>query len=37
MVAAIAELHGLTLLRHDRDFGVIARVAGHPVRWYGGS
>jgi len=37
MVAAIAELHGLTLLHHDRDFGVIARVTGQPVRWYGGS
>jgi predicted nucleic acid-binding protein len=20
---------------HDRDFGVIARVTGQPVRWYG--
>jgi len=26
---------GLTLLHHDRDFGVIARVTGQPVRWYG--
>ena len=33
--AATAELHGLTLLHHDRDFGVIARVTGQPVRWYG--
>jgi predicted nucleic acid-binding protein len=35
VVAATAELHGLTLLHHDRDFGVIARVTGQPVRWYG--
>jgi len=35
VVAATAELHGLTLLHHDRDFGVIASVTGQPVRWYG--
>jgi predicted nucleic acid-binding protein len=35
VVAATAELHGLTLLHHDRDFGVIARVTGQPFRWYG--
>ncbi len=35
VVAATAELHGLTLLHHDRDFGVIARVTGQPMRWYG--
>ena len=35
VVAATAELHGLTLLYHDGDFGVIARVTGQPVRWYG--
>lgn len=35
VVAATAELHGLTLLHHDRDFGIIARVTGQPVRWYG--
>ena len=35
VVAATAELHGLTLLHHDRDFGAIARVTGQPVRWYG--
>jgi predicted nucleic acid-binding protein len=35
IVAATAELHGLTLLHHDRDFDVIARVTGQPVRWYG--
>ena len=32
VVAATAELHGLTLLHHDRDFGVIARVARSVVR-----
>jgi predicted nucleic acid-binding protein len=35
VVAATAESHGLTLLHHDRDFGVIARVTGQPMRWYG--
>jgi len=35
VVAATAELHGLTLLHHDRDFGTIARVTGQPTRWYG--
>lgn len=35
VVAATAELHGLTLLHHDRDFDVIARVTGQPVRWFG--
>ena len=33
--AATAELHGLTLLHHDRDFDVIARVTGQSLRWYG--
>ncbi len=35
IVAATAELHGLTLLHHDRDFDIIARLTGQPVRWYG--
>lgn len=35
VVAATAELHGLTLLHHDRDFDVVARVTGQPLRWYG--
>jgi predicted nucleic acid-binding protein len=35
VVAATAELHGLTLLHHDRDFAVVARVTGQPLRWYG--
>jgi predicted nucleic acid-binding protein len=35
VVAATAELHGLTLLHHDRDFSVIAAVTGQPIRWYG--
>ena len=35
VVAATAELHGLTLLNHDRDFDVIARVTGQPLHWYG--
>ncbi len=35
VVAATAELHGLTLLHHDCDFDVIARVTGQATRWYG--
>ena len=35
VIAATAELHGLTLLHHDRDFSVIAAVTGQPIRWYG--
>lgn len=35
VVAATAELHGLTLLHHDRDFDVVAGVTGQPLRWYG--
>jgi predicted nucleic acid-binding protein len=35
VVAATAELHGLTLLHHDHDFDVVAAVTGQPVRWYG--
>lgn len=35
VVAATAELHGLTLLHHDYDFSVIATVTGQPIRWYG--
>jgi predicted nucleic acid-binding protein len=35
VVAATAELHNLTLLHHDHDFAVIARVTGQPLRWYG--
>jgi predicted nucleic acid-binding protein len=35
MVAATAELFGLTLLHHDRDFSTIAGVTGQALRWYG--
>ena len=35
VVAATAELHGLTLLHHDRDFDVVARATGQSLRWYG--
>ena len=35
VLAATAELQGLALLHHDRDFGIIARVTGQPLRWYG--
>ncbi|MFD3874315.1 PIN domain nuclease [Streptomyces sp. NPDC058623] len=33
LVAATAELTGLTLLHYDRDFDTIARVTGQPTRW----
>jgi hypothetical protein len=35
IVAATAELHGLTLLHHDRDFVQVASITGQPLRWYG--
>lgn len=35
VLAATAELHGLTLLHHDRDFDIIGRVTGQSLRWYG--
>jgi predicted nucleic acid-binding protein len=35
VVAATAELFGLTLLHHDRDFTTIAGVTGQALRWYG--
>jgi predicted nucleic acid-binding protein len=35
VVAATAELFGLTLLNHDRDFAAIAGVTGQALRWYG--
>ena len=35
VVAATAELFGLTLLHHDRDFVTIAGVTGQYLRWYG--
>jgi predicted nucleic acid-binding protein len=35
VVAATAELHGLTLLHHDHDFDIIAAMTGQAVRWYG--
>jgi predicted nucleic acid-binding protein len=35
VLAATAELSGLTLLHHDRDFVAIAMVTGQSLRWYG--
>jgi predicted nucleic acid-binding protein len=35
VVAATAELSGLTLLHHDHDFDTIAAVTGQATRWYG--
>ncbi|MEU8650342.1 PIN domain nuclease [Streptomyces sp. NPDC048737] len=33
LVAATAELHGLTVLHHDNDFETIASVTGQPAQW----
>jgi predicted nucleic acid-binding protein len=35
VIAATAELFGLTLLHHGRDFATIAGVTGQALRWYG--
>ncbi|MFI7318062.1 PIN domain nuclease [Streptomyces venezuelae] len=35
VVAATAELQGLTLLHRDRDFECIAGVTGQALQWYG--
>ncbi|WP_328466211.1 PIN domain nuclease [Streptomyces sp. NBC_00448] len=35
LVAATAELQGLTLLHRDHDFECIAGVTGQPLQWYG--
>jgi predicted nucleic acid-binding protein len=35
VVAATAELQGLTLLHRDRDFGCVAAVTGQALQWYG--
>ncbi|MFG2132221.1 PIN domain nuclease [Streptomyces sp. NPDC048751] len=35
VVAATAELQGLTLLHRDRDFECIAAVTGQALQWYG--
>lgn len=33
LVAATAELSGLTVLHHDADFETVAKVTGQPTRW----
>jgi predicted nucleic acid-binding protein len=33
LIAAVAEEAGLTLLRYDNDFELIATVTGHACRW----
>ncbi|MFE5584444.1 PIN domain nuclease [Kitasatospora sp. NPDC056531] len=35
VVAATAEMEGLTLLHRDRDFECIAKVTGQALQWYG--
>lgn len=33
LIAAIADVHGATLLHYDRRFDAIARVTGQPTEW----
>jgi predicted nucleic acid-binding protein len=33
LIAAIAQVHGATLLHYDRHFEQIARVTGQPTEW----
>jgi predicted nucleic acid-binding protein len=33
LIAAIAEVNGVTLLHYDRHFDAIARVTGQPMEW----
>ncbi len=33
LVAATAELSGLTLLHYDRDFATVAKTTGQPISW----
>lgn len=33
LVAAVAEVHEVTLIHYDRDFDAIARVTGQPMEW----
>lgn len=33
VIAAVAELHGLTLLHYDADFDRIAKITGQSVEW----
>lgn len=35
LVAATAELQGLTLLHRDRDFECVASVTGQAIQWFG--
>ncbi|MDT0378792.1 PIN domain nuclease [Streptomyces sp. DSM 42041] len=34
MIAATAELQGLTVLHYDRDFETVAEVTGQPTQWW---
>jgi predicted nucleic acid-binding protein len=33
LVAAIADIEGLTVLHYDRDFDIVAEVTGQPMEW----
>jgi predicted nucleic acid-binding protein len=33
LIAAVAEVHGATLLHYDKHFDLIARVTGQPSEW----
>jgi len=33
LIAACAEMHGVTVLHYDHDFDLIASITGQPVEW----
>jgi predicted nucleic acid-binding protein len=33
LIAAAAEVHGLSLIHYDQDYDTIQRVTGQPMRW----
>lgn len=33
LIAAVAEMHGLTVLHCDKDFDLIADITGQPTQW----
>jgi predicted nucleic acid-binding protein len=33
LIAACAELHGVSMLHYDRDFDTIAAITGQPAKW----
>jgi predicted nucleic acid-binding protein len=35
LIAAVAEVHGASVIHYDRHFDAIARVTGQPMEWLG--